>query len=62
MTRVAEEADPMDLSEAPITGGHAARELPARAGAACDIQSHLYSFSPRPRRRRGASTPASSAP
>jgi cation diffusion facilitator CzcD-associated flavoprotein CzcO len=90
MTRVAEETDPMDLSEAPITGGHPARELPARAryvivgsgfaglcmaiklkqagrddfvilekgddvggtwrentypGAACDIQSHLYSFS-----------------
>ena len=90
MTRVAEETDPMDLSEAPITGGHPAREVPARAkyvivgsgfaglcmaiklkqagrddfvilekgddvggtwrennypGAACDIQSHLYSFS-----------------
>ncbi|MEY9889447.1 cation diffusion facilitator CzcD-associated flavoprotein CzcO [Catenulispora sp. MAP5-51] len=31
MTRVAEETDPMDLSEAPITGGHPAREVPARA-------------------------------
>ncbi|GAA2041812.1 NAD(P)/FAD-dependent oxidoreductase [Catenulispora yoronensis] len=90
MTRVPEDRDPMDLSEAPITGGHPARELPANTrfvivgsgfaglcmaiklkqaghhdfvilekgddvggtwrentypGAACDIQSHLYSFS-----------------
>lgn len=29
--RVAEETDPMDLSEAPITGGQPGRELPARA-------------------------------
>ena len=29
--RVGVDADPMDLSEAPITGGHPAREVPARA-------------------------------